>query len=80
MTIARLAYLTTPGPDRFVLNIQPFGADDLLRFEIAKAHLANILIDGAALALREYSSDRVPNNSSQESADGPASADAQRTA
>jgi len=70
MTIARLAYLTTPGPDRFVLNIQPFGSDDLLHFEIAKAHLANILIDGAALALREYSSNRVPNNSSQESADG----------
>jgi len=70
MTIARLAYLTTPGPDRFVLNIQPFGSDDLLRFEIAKAHLANILIDGAALTLREYSSNRVPNNSSQESADG----------
>ena len=70
MTIARLAYLTTPGPDRFVLNIQPFGSDDLLHFEIAKAHLANILIDGAALALHEYSSNRVPNNSSQESADG----------
>jgi hypothetical protein len=53
--IAKLAYLTTPGPDRFVLNIQPFGSDDVLRFEIAKAHLANILIDGASLALREYS-------------------------
>lgn len=66
--IARLAYLTTPGPDRFVLNIQPFGSDDIIRFEIAKAHLANILIDGAALALREYSSNRVPNNSSQENA------------
>ena len=66
--IAKLAYLTTPGPDRFVLNIQPFGSDDILRFEIAKAHLANILIDGASLALREYSSNRVPNNSSQESA------------
>jgi hypothetical protein len=67
--IAKLAYLTTPGPDRFVLNIQPFGSDDIIRFEIAKAHLANILIDGASLALREYSSNRVPNNSSQESAD-----------
>lgn len=53
MTIAKLAYLTTPGPDRFVLNIQIFGSDDIQRFEIAKAHLANILIDGTALALRD---------------------------
>jgi hypothetical protein len=68
--IARLAYLTTPGPDRFVLNIQPFGSDDIIRFEIAKAHLANILIDGAALALREYSSNRVPETKTQESANG----------
>lgn len=74
--IARLAYLTTPAPDRFVLNIQPEGSDDLLRFEIAKAHLVNILIDGAALAFREQYPARVPNNSSQESADGPASAGA----
>jgi hypothetical protein len=68
--IARLAYLTTPGPDRFVLNIQPFGSDDIIRFEIAKAHLANILIDGAALALREYSSNRVPETKTKESAHG----------
>jgi hypothetical protein len=67
--IAKIAYLTTPGPDRFVLNIQPFGSDDLLRFEIAKAHLANILIDGVSLALREYSSNRVPETKTQESAD-----------
>lgn len=67
--IARLAYLTTPGPDRFVLNIQPFGSDDIIRFEIAKAHLANILIDGAALALREYSSNRVPSTANTENAD-----------
>lgn len=56
--IAKLAYLTTPGPDRFILNIQPFGSEDIMRFEICKAHLANILIDGTALALRE-SSNRV---------------------
>lgn len=67
--IARLAYLTTPGPDRFVLNIQPFGSDDIIRFEIAKAHLANILIDGAALALREYSSSRVASTTNTENAD-----------
>jgi hypothetical protein len=68
--IAKLAYLTTPGPDRFVLNIQPFGSDDLMRFEIAKAHLANILIDGAALALREYSSNRVQPTTTTENAHG----------
>lgn len=52
--IAKIAYLTTPGPDRFVLNIQPFGSNDIQQFEISKAHLTNILIDGTALALREY--------------------------
>lgn len=68
MTIAKIAYLSTPGPERFVLNIQAFGSDDLQKFEITKAHMINILLDGTALALRE--SNRVPNNSSQESADG----------
>jgi hypothetical protein len=71
--IARLAYLTTPGPDRFVLNIQPFGSDDIIRFEIAKAHLVNILIDGAALAFREQYSNRVPVTTSTENADERAS-------
>jgi len=68
--IAKLAYLTTPGPDRFVLNIQPFGSDDLLRFEIAKAHLVNILIDGASLAFREQYQNRVQPTTSTENADG----------
>lgn len=57
--IAKLAYLTTPGPNRFVLNVQPFGSDALVHFEISKAHLANILIDGLSLSLREQSH-RVP--------------------
>lgn len=56
---AKLAYLTTPAPSVFILNIQPEGSDDLLRFEICKAHLANILIAGTAVALREDSSHRV---------------------
>lgn len=51
--IAKLAYLTTPGPGRYMLNIQTFGSDELLSFEIERAHLANILIDGTALALRD---------------------------
>ena len=64
--IAKIAYLTSPAPDRFVLNIQPFGSDGILRYEIGKAHLANILIDGTALALRDSSSNRVPENQTED--------------
>jgi hypothetical protein len=53
--IARLAYLTTPSPGVYVLNVQPEGTEGIQRFEISKAHLANIIIDGAALALRQPS-------------------------
>jgi hypothetical protein len=55
MTIAKIAFLTTPSPDRFILNIQAFGCDDVQQFEISKHHLSNILIDGCALVLRETS-------------------------
>jgi hypothetical protein len=58
--IAKLAYLTTPQAGAYVLNIQPEGSDDLLRFEISKAHLANILISGTAIALREDQYHRIP--------------------
>lgn len=57
---ARLAYLTTPAPDVFVLNLQPEGCDGILRFEISKMHLANILISGTAVALRETSKTAFP--------------------
>ena len=57
--IAKLAYLTTPGPNRYVLNFQLFGSDDLLSFEIGQEHLANILSDGVSLALRTQLN-RVP--------------------
>lgn len=67
--IAKLAYLTTPAPNVFVLNVQPEGSDDILRFEICKAHLANILIAGTAVALREDSIHRVPLTPA-ENADG----------
>ena len=62
--IAKLAYLTTPAPGVFVLNIQPEASEGVWRFEISKAHLANILIDGTALALREAST-RVSETNSQ---------------
>lgn len=74
MTIAKLAYLTSPAPGRYLLNIQAVGSDDLLRFEIAQCHLANIVVDGASFALRE--SHRVPEIETQESADGSADAGA----
>jgi hypothetical protein len=64
-----LAYLTTPAPDRFVLNIQVTRTSEILRYEITKAHLINVLIEGAAMAFREQYPNRVPNNSSQESAE-----------
>ncbi len=60
MTIARLAYLTSPAPNVFVLNYQAEGETDISRVEISKAHLANILIDGTALALRDSTVNRVP--------------------
>lgn len=51
--IAKLAYLTTPSPGRYMLNLQICGSDEFIRIEIGKAHLINILIDGTAYALRE---------------------------
>ncbi len=53
--IAKLAYLTTPFPGRFIINIQTFGTGETFQYEISKHHLANILIDGTALVLRETS-------------------------
>ena len=66
--IAKLAYLTSPAPGRYLLNVQPFGTDDLMRIEIAECHLANIVVDGASFALRQ--SNRVPSHTNQESANG----------
>lgn len=51
--IAKIAYLTSPGPNRYVLNIQMFGSEGIERIEITEAHLANIVIDGASFALRK---------------------------
>jgi hypothetical protein len=70
--IARLAYLTSPSQGRYVLNIQPVGSDDLLRFEIAQAHLANIVITGTSLALQV--NNRVPVTTNTENANGSANA------
>jgi hypothetical protein len=65
--IAKLAYLTTPAPNIFMLNIQLEDGVTFVQFEISKAHLANILVEGSAMALREYVH-RVPAASQTESA------------
>lgn len=51
---AKLAYITSPAPNRFILHVQPEDCEGILTFEISKAHLANIIIDGASMSLREY--------------------------
>lgn len=58
--IAKIAYLTSPAPNRFILNFQEEGRDGISRIEISRAHLTNIIIDGASFAFRESSSHRVP--------------------
>jgi hypothetical protein len=65
--IAKIFYLTSPAPGRYVVNYQLFGSEDLTSVEIAQAHLANVVIDGASFALRE--SNRVQSTTNQESAD-----------
>jgi hypothetical protein len=57
--IAKIAYLTTPSPGRYMLNIQAFGSDDLMSVEIGPDQMRNILVDGVALMLRQ-SFHRVP--------------------
>ena len=52
---AKIAFLTSPAPNVFILNYQEEGKEGIERVEITKAHLANIVIDGASYALREAS-------------------------
>lgn len=57
--IAKLAYLVTPDPGRYVLNFQPFGSDELVSIEVAPDQLRNILISGVSIMLQN-SLHRVP--------------------
>lgn len=57
--VARLAFLTTPRPGVYVINIQIGNAE--LEIEISEAHLANIIITGTDLLSRNSSNRRVPN-------------------
>jgi hypothetical protein len=59
--IAKIAYLSTPSPGRYMLNYQLFGSDELIQIEIGKDQMVNILVDGNSWALRDYQfSTRVP--------------------
>lgn len=52
--VAKLAYLTQPGPGKFVLNLQLPWDVEVRRVEISRAQLGNILVDGAAMAFRDH--------------------------
>jgi hypothetical protein len=57
--IAKLAYLTTPSPGRYMLHFQAFGSDEQISIEVGPDQMRNILSDGVALMLRQ-SFHRVP--------------------
>jgi hypothetical protein len=46
MTIAKLAWLSSPGEGRYVLNFQPFGTTDVSSFEIGPDQMRGILLLG----------------------------------
>ena len=56
---ARIAYLTSPAPNVYMLNFQQENGTEF-SIEISKGHLANIIVDGASLALRDQYQNRVP--------------------
>jgi hypothetical protein len=66
MSIAKLAWLTSPASGRYILNFQIFGSEDVVAIEVGPDHMRNILSDGVPLMLRN-SLHRVPLNSIQES-------------
>jgi hypothetical protein len=73
--IAKIAYLTSPSPGRYVFNFQGFGSDELISIEVGPDHMRNILSDGVPLMLRQ-SFHRVPVVNNTENANGSASAGA----
>lgn len=64
--IAKIAYLTTPAPGRFVLNFQAFGCDGIQSIEISKEHLANVVIDGALMMLKPNNLSRISETRTKE--------------
>lgn len=59
MTIAKLAWLSSPAAGRYVFNFQAFGSEELISIEVGPDHMRNILSDGVPLMLRQ-SFHRVP--------------------
>lgn len=59
MSIAKIAYLTSPSAGRYVFNFQMFGSDEFVSIEVGPDHMRNILSDGVPLMLRQ-SFHRVP--------------------
>ena len=68
--IAKLAWLDTAEPGRYIMSFQPFGSEELIVIEVSADHMRNILIDGMHTMLRN-SFHRVPlKTSNLETADG----------
>jgi len=68
--IAKLAWLNTTEPGRYILHFQPFGSEELIVIEIGADHMRNILLDGMHTMLRN-SFHRVPLKTPDlETADG----------
>lgn len=65
--IAKLAYLTTPDPGRYVLNFQTFGSNELTSIEVGPDQMRNILTSGVAIMLQQ-SFHRVPVKQAEEGA------------
>lgn len=63
--IAKLAYLTTPDPGRYMLNFQPFGSEELISIEVGPDQMRNILTSGVSIMLNN-SFHRVPVNKQTE--------------
>ena len=65
--IAKIAYLTSPDPGRYVLNFQAFGSEELISIEVGADSFRNILADGVSHMLRN-SFHRVPVTQATEDA------------
>lgn len=63
---AKIAYLHSPSPDRYIIFFQEQGSDGLQQLEISEGHLANIIADGAHYAFRKQCVHRVPETNKSE--------------
>jgi len=70
MIKAHIAFMTFPAPGRFVFNYKADTDGEIIQVEISQAHLANVIIDGASISLREstFQLNRVPSASQTEGA------------